>query len=161
MRKKISTIALVVLLSAATISVNAQQYIDYEWSKYNIAFTLAEDFKEVTNNDSEFTAVGDGMEFAIFPFNDASVAHSDMTNYTLSVAGSLDMQELDDVDVLNLNGLEGAYVEGYKDGDRVILMGFIDPTSETNFFALITFGDNDNVAEDEAVNMISSLRKKE
>ncbi|OWY22833.1 hypothetical protein C7N43_23585 [Sphingobacteriales bacterium UPWRP_1] len=160
MKKFLSLNVCLLLLFAASFSVNAQKYFDYEWSKYNLAFTLAEDFKEVTNNDSEFTAVGDGMEFAVFPFNDASVDHSDMTKYTLSVAGSLEMQELDDVDVLDLNGLEGAYVEGYKDGDRVILLGFIDPTSETNFFALITFGDDDNVAEDEAVKMISSLRKK-
>lgn len=60
----------------------------------------------------------------------------------------------------SMNGLKGAYVEGYKDGDRIVLLGFIDPSSETKFFATITFGDDDFVAKDEAVRMITSIGKK-
>lgn len=56
--------------------------------------------------------------------------------------------------------MDGALVEGYKDGDRIVLLGFIDPDTDTNFFATITFGDNDRVAEDEAIYMIKSIRKR-
>jgi hypothetical protein len=155
-----SRLVLFTLVCLATLTVQAQEYWNYEWSKYNLSFSLANDFKEVTNTADEFTAVGDGMEFAIFPFNDASIDHSDIAVYTLSIAKSLELEELDDVDVLDMNGLKGAYVEGYKDGDRIVLLGFIDPSSETNFFATITFGDDDSVAEDEAVRMITSIGKK-
>jgi len=70
------------------------------------------------------------------------------------------MEQLDDVDVAELNGLKGAYVEGYKDGLRIIILGFIDEESDTNFFATISFKDDDKEAEDEAVRMITSFRKK-
>lgn len=72
----------------------------------------------------------------------------------------MDLHEIDDAGILKLNCLKGAYVEGYKDGDRVVLMGFIDPETDTNFFCVIVFGDKDKEAENEAVRMISSIRKK-
>ena len=77
-------------------------------------FTLAEDFKMTTAD--EFTASGDGMEFGIFPFNDNSVDHSNITAYTIEIVKSLKLEQLDDVDVIDMNGLKGAYVEGYKEG---------------------------------------------
>lgn len=161
MTNLLSRLVLLMLVCSATLTVQAQEYWDYEWSKYNLAFILPSDFKEVTNTADEFTAVGDGMEFSIFPFNDASIDHADIANFTLAIAKSIELQELDDVDVVEMNGLRGAYAEGYKDGDRIVLLGFIDPVSATNFFATITFGDADEAAEDEAVRMISSIRKKQ
>lgn len=151
---------LILLFLTTTFAAQAQQDWDYEWEQHNISFTLAEDFKTVTNTADEYTAKGDGMEFGIFPFADETIDATDISAYTLEVAKSLKLEQVDDADVLELNGLKGAYVEGYKEGDRIILLGFIDPSSATNFFSVITFGDNDEVAEDEAVRMISSIRKK-
>lgn len=154
-------ILLVFLLAGFTKSdLYSQKDYDYEWKQHNIVFTLPEDFKEVTNKADEFTASGDGMEFGIFPFSDASVDHSNITAYTIAIAKHIKLEELDDVDVMELNGLQGAYVEGFKEGARVVVLGFIDPDSDTNFFAMITFKDDDGVAEDEAVRILKSLRKK-
>lgn len=153
-------ISLFTAFSLVSLPGYAQRDWDYEWSQHNIAFTLAEDFKVLTNTGDEFTAKGDGMDFGIFPFSDNTIDASDIVAYTVAVAESLELEEVDDADVLELNGLEGAYVEGYKQGLRVVLLGFIDPVSATNFFAVITFGDDDPVAEDEAVRMITSFRKK-
>lgn len=150
----------VLLLLTTTFAAQAQEDWNYEWEHHNISFTLAEDFKTVTNTADEYTAKGDGMEFTIFLFADETIDATDISAYTIAVGKSLKLEQLDDADVLKLNGLDGAYIEGYIEGDRVILLGFIDPSSTTNFFALITFGDNDAVAEDEAVRMISSIRKK-
>ena len=141
-------------------NVWSQKAYDYNWAHHNIIFTLKSDFKEVTNTADEFTAAGDGMEFGIFPFNDSSIDHSNITTYTIQIAKSLKLEQLDDVDVIEMNGLQGAYVEGYKEGVRIIVLGFIDPDSDTNFFATITFGDSDNVAEEEAVEILKSIRKK-
>jgi hypothetical protein len=153
-------LGLIALLSLFSNVIYSQDKWDFEWEQHNIAFTLAEDFKTVTNTDDEFSAKGDGMEFSIFPFSDASIDHSNITKYTLDIAKSISLEKLDDVDVIDMNGLEGAYVEGYKEGSRIVLLGFIDPASETNFFCVITFSDDDKEAEDEAVRMIKSLRKK-
>jgi hypothetical protein len=158
--KKLLNFILVLVSSLTISSLNAQQDWDFEWTQHNIIFTLAEDFKVITNTADEFTAKGDGMDFGIFPFDDNTVDQTDMITYTLAIAKSLNMEQLDDVDVIDMNGLKGSYVEGYKDGQRIITLGFIDPESGTNFFAVITFADNDEVAENEAVRMITSLRKK-
>lgn len=156
--KHLFRIQLMAMLSLIAISVTAQT--DWEWKQHHIAFTLADDFKPVTNTADEFTASGDGMEFGIFPFSDQTLDHSNITAYTISIAKSLKLERLDDVDVLEMNGLEGAYVEGYKEGLRVVMLGFIDPDTETNFFSIITFADDDEEAVKEAINIIQSFRKK-
>lgn len=157
---RFALIAGIALSSTVSLSAQRGSNWDYEWSQHNIVFTLANDFKVLTNSGEEFTAKGDGMDFGIFPFSDNSISTEDIASYTVEVAGTLDLEEVDDADVLELNGLEGAYVEGYKEGNRVVLLGFIDPESDTNFFAIIVFDDTDSVAEDEAVNIIRSFRKK-
>jgi hypothetical protein len=153
-------IGLVALLSFVSVAAFSQDKWDFEWDQHNIAFTLAEDFKVVTNDGDEFSAKGDGMDFSIFPFSDNSIDHSNITEYTIAIAKTLELERLDDVDVLDLNGLKGAYVEGSKEGARVVLLGFIDPESDTNFFAVITFADDDDEATAEAIRMIKSFRKK-
>ena len=144
----------------ALVSFNASAQTDWEWSQHHIAFTLADDFKPVTNTGDEFTAKGDGMDFSIFPFGDQEIDHSSIADYTIEIAKSVELEQVDDADVIEINGLKGAYVEGYKEGHRVVLLGFIDPESETNFFAVITFADDDAEAEQEAIRMIRSFRKK-
>lgn len=150
---------LFLLLSFVTVAVQAQD-VDFEWTQHNIKFTLAEDFKVTANSGDEFTASGDGMEFGIFPFSDNTIDHSNIAEYTVEIAKTLELEQVDDADVLSLNGLKGAYVEGFKDGNRVVLLGFIDPNSDTNFFSVITFDDTDAEAEKEAIRMIKSFRKK-
>ena len=158
--KKLNRLALIAIMSLFALSAYSQNDWDYTWDQYNITFTLAEDFKVTTNAADEFTAKGDGMEFGIFPFTDETVDHTNITDYTVEIAKSVELEEVDDADVVTLNGLKGAYVEGYKDGSRVVLLGFLDPDSDTNFFAIITFADDDKNAEDEAVRIIKSFRKK-
>jgi hypothetical protein len=158
--KKWSRLYFIALLSLLSVPAFSQDKWDFEWEHYNLIFTLAEDFKVTTNTADEFTASGDGMEFGVFPFNDETVDETSITSYTLDIAKSLEMERLDDVDILTLNGLKGAFVEGYKDGSRIVLLGFIDPESETNFFSVITFSDDDTEAEAETVRIIKSFRKK-
>jgi len=158
--KKLNRFALTAIMSLFALSAFAQTDWDFEWEQYHIVFTLAEDFKVTTNTAEEFTAQGDGMQFGIFPFSDESVDHSNIADYTVEIAKSIELEEVDDADVVELNGLQGAYVEGYKDGARVVLLGFLDPNSDTNFFSVITFADDDKTAEEEAVRIIKSFRKK-
>ena len=52
---------------------------------------------------------------------------------------------------------DGYYVEGFKDGERVMLAGVIDVQSRTNFFIIITFDDKDDVAEKDALKILIAL----
>lgn len=132
----------------------------YSWDEYGISFTLADDFRENTNNIEEFSASGDGMEMSIFPFKDANINDDDISQYTIGIAESIQMQEVDDVDLITLNDFKGGYVEGVKDGTRMFLMGLIDPNSDTNFFVLIAFANKDDEAVKEAVNIVKSIKKQ-
>ena len=148
---------IILFLCFSGILLNAQQ--EYTWDEYGLKFTLANDFVEEVNSADEFSAAGDAMYFSIFPFKDETINENDITSYTIQIATSLNLQEIDDVDILNINRFKGGYVEGYLDGLKVFLMGLIDPDSDTNFFVLITFTDQDQVATDEAIRMVKSIKK--
>lgn len=138
-------------------TLSAQQ--NYTWSEYGLSFSLADDFKEEVNNAEEFSAAGDGMNMAIIPFKDADFDDADITAFTLAIAASMDLGRIDDVNVIDINGFQGGYAEGEKDGAKIFIMGLIDPDSETNFFVLITFMDQDANATQEAINICQSIHK--
>jgi hypothetical protein len=150
---------LFVFLSLFLVSKEVLSQQNYLWDEYGISFSLADDFVEETNNIDEFSAAGDGMYMSIIPFKDGSIDDSDIVTFTIEIAKSLNLQEIDDVDVLDLNYFQGGYVEGYKDGAKVFLMGMIDPNSDTNFFVIITFLDQDHIATEEAINIVLSINK--
>jgi hypothetical protein len=148
---------LVILLMAGINTTYAQQY--YKWEEYGITFSLADDFKEVVNNIDEFSAVGDGMEMSIIPFADETIDDNDITAYTIAIAASLELDIIDDINVININGFKGGYAEGVSQGEKIFLMGLIDPNSDTNFFVIITFLDQDQNAIDEAIEICRSFQK--
>jgi len=143
----------------AMIAITSQTQQNYVWDEYVISFSLEDDFEEVVNNIEEFSAVGDGMEMAIIPFKDETIDDSDITGYTMSVAASLELERIDDVNVIKVNGFKGGYAEGVLNGEKIFLMGLIDPDSDTNFFVIITFLDNDQNAIEEAINICRSFQK--
>ena len=78
----------------------------------------------------------------------------------VDAALAMEMQEVDAAQVIQGDGLDGFYVEGFKDGARVMLAGMIDPKSQTNFMMVITFYDDDDVAETDAIAIINSIKSK-
>lgn len=151
-RSLIFTAFLFVMNTAA-----AQQ--NYTWDEYGISFSLADDFRETVNNIEEFSAKGDGMDMSIIPFKDETIDDADITTYTMSIAASLELGRIDDVSKIDINGFKGGYAEGEKDGAKIFIMGLIDPNSDTNFFIIISFLDQDQNAIDEAINICKSIRK--
>lgn len=150
-------IFIVVLFIFSSFMTFAQQ--NYNWEEYGISFTLADDFKETVNNMEEFSATGDGMELSIIPFKDNTIDDSDITTYTMAVAASLNLERIDDVNTINVNGFKGGYAEGAQNGTKIFVMGLIDPNSETNFFVMIVFQDEDANAVEEAINICKSIKK--
>jgi hypothetical protein len=149
----------ILFISAFLFLQNADAQQVYTWDEYGISFTLADDFKETVNTIDEFSASGDGMELAIIPFKDESIDDTDINAYTMSIAASLNLQRIEDVSVIDINGFKGGYAEGVLDGAKIFIMGLIDPTSDTNFFVIITFLDKDENATEEAVNICTSIKK--
>lgn len=137
-----------------TTTITAQQH--YQWN--NIAFTLEDHYEVVLQEEAAFAAIGDGLEISVAAFENADIDVEDITALTVEMALEENLEAVDDADVIELNGLVGAYVEGYKNGDRVFCMGMINPQTNGNFFVMITFGDVDEWAEDAAINILNSFR---
>ncbi len=147
------------LFAMVAFMQNLTSQQNYTWDEYGLSFSLADDFKEEVNNAEEFSANGDGMNMAIIPFKDADFDDEDITAFTLAIAASLDLGRVDDVNTIDINGFKGGYAEGEKDGAKIFIMGLIDPDSDTNFFVLITFLDQDENATQEAINICQSIHK--
>lgn len=129
----------------------------YVWDYYGIAIDVPEDFKVLKNTDTEFEMKGDGMQLYMNVFEE-DITLETMADALAEAAIAIEMEEVDRVLELTGNGLDGFYVEGFKNGHRVMLSGFIDPKSQTNFMMVITFLDDDNVADEDGIAIINSVR---
>jgi hypothetical protein len=132
----------------------------YYWDAYNISFTVPNDFKAVKNTKNELDLVGDGMELYMYVWNQKRVTTEEMHDATISVAKEMKLQEVDEEEPFKNGAFEGYYVEGFKDGDRVMLAGVVDIQSRTNFFIAITFDDKDAEAEETALHILESISHK-
>lgn len=144
-----------ITLTFATLSLNAQQ--TFIWDHYGLAIDVPDDFQVLKNTDTEFEMSGDGMEMYMYLF-DADITLETMDEAIISAAAEIQMGEIDRALTLKGDGLDGLYVEGYKDGHRVMLAGFIDPASHTNFMMLVMFGDDDSVADEDAIAIFNTVR---
>jgi hypothetical protein len=153
MKKLLLSIALLIFVS---VSASAQQ--QFVWNYYKVAMTLHDDFKVTKNTDEEFRAEGDGMEVYVDVWEE-NIAVDDMDEAVAKYALNMKMTEVDAAHEVHINGLDGFYVEGFKDGDRIMLAGLIVPNSHTNIVVEINFDDKDTTAEKDALAILNSIKK--
>ena len=151
MKKLIFTLAFSLMIS---VSLFAQK--NYVWESYNIQITVPNDFKVQKNTTREFDMKGDGMELSML-IHEENVAIEDLDDAAIAGAKAMKMQEVDAAHQVHINEFEGFYVEGFKDGHRIMFACLGNPKSHTNFFIVITFDDKDKVAEDDALEILNSL----
>ena len=154
--KKIFLPLLTLALVIGSLSVQAQQ--SWVWDAYDVSLQLPEDFKVIKNGKNEFEAEGEGMEIYMFIFEE-DISLNQMKDATLLAASEMELEQYDAVEEVSTSGFEGKYVAGYKEGDAVLLCGLIDPDNTTNFFVVITFDDDDGVAEADAFRILRSLSR--
>ena len=130
----------------------------YVWEKYKIQITVPDDFKVTKNTNEDFEMVGDGMELSIGIF-EGSISLDDLEEATIAGAKAIKMTEIDQAHETKINQLEGFFVEGFLDEDRVMFAGLLDPRTKTNMFVAITFADDDKNAEEEAFKILNSLKR--
>ncbi len=147
-------VLLTLIIALSSSALLAQQ--TYEWKYYGLEVTVPNDYKVVKNSNEEFEMKGQGMGMYMFIF-EGDITAEEMDEAVAEAALSIDMQEVDAAHIIQGDGLDGFYVEGFKDGLRVMLAGMIDPNSQTNFMMLITFYDEDGVAESDAIDIINSV----
>jgi len=152
MKKLLTGFIVLTLLSFS--SIFEQTYV---WEHYGLEITVPDDFKVTKNTDNEFDMKGVAMGFHMY-INEEDITPEEMDEAVVAVASKLQMTELHEATQIEGDGLDGFYVEGTKNDKRVLLAGMIDPKSQTNFLLLITLYDDDNVAVDDAVDIINSVK---
>ena len=133
----------------------------YYWEQYNIEITVPRDFKIVKNTSNEFEMEGEGMELFMYIWNQKKLTIDEMDEATVQLAKEMKLQEVDEEESFKNGDFAGYYVEGFKDGDRVMLAGVVDLQSRTNFFIVITFDDKDEEAEKAAVKILENIDHKD
>lgn len=128
----------------------------YVWKSYNIQVTVPNDFRVKKNTAQEFDMKGEGMELSIV-IHEENVPIENLDDAAIAGANAMKLQEVDAAHHVNINEFEGFYVEGFKDGYRVMFACLGNPKSHTNFFVAITFDDDDKVAEEDALEILNSL----
>ena len=156
MKKLSSILSILLLIAIFSVETTAQQ--TWEWDAYQVKLDLPDDFKVTKNTDNEFEASGEGMEILMYIF-EADISLSDMREATIEAANEMELEEWDAVQNVRTRGFEGKYVAGYLDEAAVLLCGLINPENTTNFFVAIVFDDEDEVAEEDAFDILNSIRK--
>ena len=148
------------IIAVAVIAFSSFTFIadkTYTWEHYKLEITVPDDFKVVKNTDNDFEMKGDGMELTMHVF-EKNIAVEDMDDAVIAGANAMKLEEIDAEQTIEGDGLDGYYVEGLKEGHRVIFAGMIDPKSRTNFFLVIIFADRDKQAEADAEEILESVR---
>lgn len=151
MKKFLITLAFLTLMIGSTFGQK-----NYVWESYNIQITVPDDFKVQKNTAKEFDMKGAGMELSML-IHEENVAIEDLDDAAIEGAKAMKLQEIDAAHQVHINEFEGFYVEGFKDGHRIMFACLGNPKSHTNFFIVITFDDKDKVAEDDALEILNSL----
>lgn len=156
MKKLIQIVLCLLLLVVFQESLLAQ--LVYRWDA-GVSVTLPDDFEIDKNVEGEFTASADGMEFNMFVFEE-DLALEDMNEATMEIAKELDVTDIDEIrNVETKSGFEGKFVAGNVEGTVFVVAGLIDPESTTNFFVIMSFYDDDDLAEEDAIKILDSLTR--
>ena len=156
MKKNLRSLTVtIVLFFFFGTAANAQH--DYTWDFYKISMTLPEDFKVTKNTDTEFDASGEGMELVMDVFDDKHVTADDMKEATIAFINELHLDHIDVVHEVDSHDFHGKYIMGTKGKDAIMVAGVIVPHSETNFWVIITFHEDDANAEEDGLKILNSL----
>lgn len=146
------------LLLAALVPESATAQKSYVWEDYKLQITVPSDFRIRKNTSETFEMKGDGMEL-IMEIVEEDITLEDLEEATIAGAEEMELDEVDEATSVSSNGLKGYYVEGFKDGSRIMFAGMLDPRTQTNFFIAIVFDDEDAQAEKDAVGILNSLKR--
>lgn len=160
MKKHVSSLLALLFLVVALTSFNneAKAQKVFEWKDYKLQITVPNDFRIRKNTSETFEMKGEGMEL-IMNIVEEDITLEDLEEATIAGADEMELDEIDEATEVSSNGLKGYYVEGVKDGSRIMFAGMLDPRTQTNFFIAIVFADDDDQAEEDALGILNSIKR--
>lgn len=137
--KSISTLLLLTFVCFST-TVNAQAWRSYEWEYYNLQFELPEEFNITTNSEDALEASKKGIEFGLYPLKSDELDGLDLAGFVIKMAeDDLNLSEIDEMELLEFDSMEGGFVSGAKDGKVYLVLGLMDKESENSYYAFIAY----------------------
>lgn len=136
--------------------------IDYEWTKYNLKFTLPSDLTIAKNEEGQFEANNESMNVQIFTWKDAKLTKDDVLVEAFKGLSNIDRSSfvIDDNfsgEITNLNGFKGYVVGGNAKQDGVdVYLGvlvLIDPNGVDNYISYVVFNKGKSTENDKNLNI--------
>lgn len=136
--------------------------INYEWTKYNLKFTLPSDLTIAKNEEGQFEANNESMNVQIFTWKDAKLTKDDVLVEAFKGLSNIDRSSfvIDDNfsgEITNLNGFKGYVVGGNAKQDGVdVYLGvlvLIDPNGVDNYISYVVFNKGKSTENDKNLNI--------
>lgn len=161
--KRFALLSLTLILSAFYQTATAQEvWVQYSWPYYNLDFELPSDFEVTTNTSDALEATGEGIRFALYPYQDEQLEANDLAGFVVKMAETdLNLSEIDELELIEFEEMSGGFITGEKDGLMYIVLGLIDPNSDNNFYAFVAFEEDKADVIEDAIELFSSFSKSE
>jgi hypothetical protein len=157
--KRILVSVLVIALIGLFSSNNMHsQTVKYDWSGYGVSFSIPKTHEVKKSAADEFESGDDLTWLQLYPFKDASKTAKGMIEEVVSTGGFKSVEEGE----YTSGGYDGYWMQCTSDKYpewEYWLIGFIDPASETNFYAIIWWKKGNDAAYKIAYDMSYSFKK--
>jgi hypothetical protein len=161
MKKKLNYFLLAALVVCFNLLAtdSSAQVTRYEWSGHGISFAIPNTHK-IKHNADDFFESGDNLTWLeMYPYKDASVTAKGMI---MDVAKADPTMRILDEGSYKTGGYDGYWItceENSHPDWQYWYIGFIDPKSDTNFYAKIWFKKGNSRAQEIANKMSTSFKK--
>ncbi|MCV9387103.1 hypothetical protein [Reichenbachiella ulvae] len=138
------------LLMFSQIVYAQDDWKQYTWQPFGLEFELPSSYQVTTNTPEALEAIGEGIEFAIYPYEDEQLTEQGLSGFLVKMAErDLNLSEIDELEILSVDGMAAGFISGRKDGLMYLVLGLIEKKSGDSFYAYIAFEpDQEEVVED-------------
>ena len=148
------------MINSVSHIAQAQVWRQYEWEYFNIKFELPDHFTVTINTAEALKASGEGIEFALYPFKDTEMKGMDLAEFIIRKAeNDLNLSEINEMELVEIDGLNGGFVAGSKDGLLYMVLGLIDAETDNNFYAFVAFDAEQKEVIEDALEVFESFGK--
>lgn len=138
----------------------AQVWRQYEWEYYNIKFELPDNFKVTVNTEDALKASGVGIDFELYPISDANFNEANLAGFIVNLAeDELNLSEINEMELVEIDGMNGGFVAGTKDELMYLVLGLIDSETNNSFYALVSFDPEQEEVIEDALEVFASFGK--
>lgn len=158
MKKLIFT--LVISFFVLSTNIGYAQFQAYEWEYYHLSFEIPKTHKIIANTADNFESGDDNTYLQLYPYKDITESPESMIKSVLdNIEGGVKIFEEGDYEVGGYNGhWITCEINKYPEW-QYWYIGFIDPASDVNFYAIIWYKKGNANAKNIANDMSFKFKK--